>query len=507
MTSSCTLSDWLYRWPQFTSVLLITSVGIAALSAADQGKSPWKPWPVGESQPPNFWPAADDQGPLMQSRHDNRAFPEAAIKAAAAYDQVTAADPHFTDKTLWPMLGGKEFFPGESWTKARTLVWAKPGVNGVPKARNATDLLVTDVKNWSENGKPATALWDEDCDLVLPAAGATYELSFRDCGTRQAYRHITVGRNAQFTGGGDGVGRQIFGNVWIKRGGAIGSQGATGFLGKQHVFYRNDNDDHGNDSQYYIFGKTENRSIEFIGNAATGDEFKVEGCTVIVGQDSRLTPGRDATPEITKGGTLVLMDGAFFGNWIDNFQQVDLTVNGNVWGGLPERPLTRNCVWAVGYKNHTQAAFTSQQGTTTHYDRVVSVRLTPGSSMKSHMAVGKKTGHLVLTSMGEQVGNLAGRSLPGDWTYGFEKGKADKYPDRLERYAWFDHLPRGIDVAIESDVAVANVEFDHLRKGGLLLADPAVLTTWSGVTFGKHNHAPAPELPAKLPELKKNGGY
>lgn len=504
MTSSHILSRLLFR---LVGVMLIASVGIVELSAADQAKPPWKPWPSGESQPPNFWPADDDLGPLMQSRRDNRAFPEAAIKAAAAYDQVTAADPQFKDKTLWPMLGGKEFFLGETWTKTRTLVWAKPGVNGVAKARNANDLLVTDVKNWSENGKPATALWDEDSDLVLPAAGTAYEVSFRDCGTRQASRHITVGRNATLNGGGDGVGRQIFGNVWIKRGGGIGSQGATSFLGKQHVFYRNDNDDHGNDSQYYTFGKSENRSIEFIGNAATGDEFNVEGCTVIVGQDSRLTPGRDATPKITKGGTLALMDGAFFGNWIDNFQQVDLTVQGNVWGGLPERPLTRNAVWAVGYKNHTQAAFTNQQGTTTRYDRVVSVWLTAGSSMKSHSASGKKTGHLVLTSLGEQVGNLSGRALPGDWTYGFEKEKGDKYPDRLERYTWFDKLPRGIDVAIERDVTVANVEFDHLRKGGLLLADPAVLATWRGVTFGKHNHAKAPELPAKLPELKKNGGY
>lgn len=505
MTSPRT--HWLEFWHHLFSVLLFASAGVGTLFAADVAKSPWKPWPTGESQPPNFWPEADDQGPLMQSRHDNRAFPEVAIKAAAAYDQITAADSHLTDKTLWPMLCGKEFFLGETWAKARTLVWAKPGVSGVPKSRNATDLLVTDVKNWTENGKPATDLWDEDTDLVLPSAGAAYELSFRDCGTRQAFRHITVGRNAQFNGGGDGVGRQIFGNVWIKRGGAIGSQGATSFLGKQHVFYRNDNDDHGNDSQYYIFGKTENRSIEFIGNAGTGDEFKVEGCTVIVGQDSRLTPGRDATPEITKGGTLALMDGAFFGNWINNFQQVDLTVNGNVCGGLPERPLTRNCVWAVGFKNHTQAAFTSQQGTTTHYERVVSVRLTAGSSLKSHMALGKKSGHLVLTSMGEQGGILWARALPGDWTYRLEQEHADKYPDRLERYAWFDHLPRGIDVAIESNVTVANVEFDHLRKGGLLLADPAVVTTWNGVTFGKHNHAPASELPAKLPEVKNNGGY
>jgi len=494
-----------FRSCWFCIVVLVTC-GVHALGAAEQAKSPWNPWPVGESQPPNFWPAEDDLGPMMQSRRENRAFPASAVKSAANYDQATATDPLFKDKGLWPMVGGKEFFLAESWPKSRRLVWAKPGVHGVPKSRKAGELGVTDLANWIENGKPATLPWDEDTDLILPPADQAYDVSFRDCGIRQAFRHITVGRNAALNGGGDGTGRQIWGNVWIKRGGSIGSQGATAFLGKRHTFYRNDNDDHGADSQYFNFGKPDNRSVEIIGNAATGDEFQIIGCTVILGQDSRLCPGRDSTPAI-KGGTLVLMDGAYFGNWINNFQQLDLTVQGNVWGGLPERPLTHNCVWAVAYKNHTQASFTNKQSVTTKYTRVVSIWLQPGSSLKSHSAAGKKSGHLVVTSMGEQVGNLAGRALPGDWTYGFEKEKGDQYPDRLERYTWFDKLPRGLDIAIEAGVTVSNVEFDHFRKGGLLPADPASAKAWTGVTFGKHNLAKPEELPAPLPKLGNNGSY
>ena len=494
-------------WPRVLGVLLLTGVGALNVTAGDSAPSPWKPWPTGESQPPNFWPQEDDLGPWLESQRHNRAFPAAACKSAANYDQATAVDPLFADKALWPTLGGKEFFVGEKWPKVRVLVWAKPGVNGVPKARNANDLVVTEAKNWLENGKPATALWDEETDLVLPSTGTKYELSFRDCGTPQVYRHITVGSNATLNGGGDGVGRQIFGNVWIKRGGEIGSQGATSVLGKRHTFFRNDNDAHGADAQYYNFAKSDHRSAEFIGVSGTGDEFSIDACMVIVGQDSRLTPGRDATPKVTKGGTLVLMDGAYFGNWIDNFQQVDLTVQGNVWGGLPERPLTRNAVWAVAYKNHTQASFTNQQGTTTKYSRVVSIWLKSGSSLKSHRASGKKTGRLVVTSMGEQVGNLAGRALPGNWTYGFEKEKAKQYPDRLERYTWFDKLPRGLDIAVEAGVTVADVEFDHFRKGGVMLADPAAFSAWSGVTFGKHNLAKPAELSAKLPPLGNDGGY
>ena len=138
---------------------------------------------------------------------------------------------------------------------------------------------------------------------------------------------------------------------------------------------------------------------------------------------------------------------------------------------------------------------------------MVSIWLKTGSSLKSHSASGKKTGRLVVTSMGEQVGNLAGRALPGDWTYGFEKEKGDKYPDRLERYTWFDKLPRGLDIAIEQGVTVANIEFDHFRTGGLMIADPTAFSTWSGVTFGKHNQAKPAELPAKLPAIGKAGGY
>jgi len=486
---------------------LILAVFPSLALAASPSKSPWDPWPAGESQPPNFWPAADDFGPTLQAQKLNRAFPENMIKSAANYDKATAGDPMFSDKTLWPMLGGKEYFLKEAWPKTRTLVWAKPGTAGNPKSRKPEDLVVTDPKNWLEDGKPATSLWDQDTDLVLPPAEKQYELSFRDCGTKQIYRHITVGRNAALTGGGDGVGRQIFGNVWIKRGGSIGSQGSTGFLGKQHVFYRNDNDEHGGDTQYYGFDKQDNRSIEFIGTNGTGDEFGINGCMVIIGQDSRMTPGRDAEPRITKGGTLVLMDGAYFGNWIDNFGHVDLNVEGNVWGGLPERPLTRNCVWALSFKNFTSAGFTNSQGKVTPYGRVVSARIHPGGSLKSFSAVGANAGHLVVTSMGEQVSALGARDLPGSYGWVFEREKASQYPDRIDRYAWFDKLPRGLDIAIEKSVVVENVEFDHFRKGGIMVDDIAAAQKWKGVQYGKHNLTSKDALLAPLPKLGKNGSY
>jgi hypothetical protein len=138
-------------------------------------------------------------------------------------------------------------------------------------------------------------------------------------------------------------------------------QGATNFRGSRHTFFRNDNvaagpQDAGSIfanipgsrrgklmcSQYFTFNKEKGKSVEFLGHVSVLDEFRIYGRTVIAGRDSKLQPGRNATPIVDRDGVLALLDGAYLGSWCNNWGIPDLSVErGTVQGGLPDRPLTR----------------------------------------------------------------------------------------------------------------------------------------------------------------------
>jgi len=432
------------------------------------------------------------------------------------YDQATAVNPGFSDKTLWPVLSDKELYLKQEWPKARLLMWAHPGKNGSPKPK-AGGLSSIDPANWLEDGKPAARLWDENTDILLPSADKSYDVSCRDGGVKQIYRHITVERNACFNGGGDGVGRQIKGNVWIKRGGRMGSQGATSFLGTKHTFFRCDNDGSMNKhpesytslAQYFEFSKTDGGTVECLGVAQSGDEFGVHACLVIIGPDSVVQAGRNANPVIDRGGTLALLDGAYFGKWVNDWEGPELIVSGGtLQGGLPERPLTRSCTVNLGFKNHTRAQYDGpgaeeRFGKKVEYARVPSMIVESASTLRSFSSDIARA-RLVVTYMGERGVN-GGRPIPnigsgwGDWEYGFW---TQRRPDVKERYKWFDALPRGIDVLFARGVAIDGVEFDHLRKGGLMCQDPEARKAWKNVFFGNHNYAAEAELFSILEKIK-----
>jgi hypothetical protein len=466
--------------------------------------------------------AAIERAARELSDGSTRANPYMEMAGSPAYAKASAVEPNFADKTLWPRLCGKELFLKETWPKARLLVWAHPGKEGVPKQPRADreQFSVLEPANWLEDGKPATELWDAQTDLLLPTADKKYVVSFRDCGRKQEFRHITVEKNAALHGGGDGVGRQIHGNVWIKVGGAMGSQGATSFLGTKHTFFRCDDDNPQAgparcvvNAQYYHFAKTDGASVEFLGRSGTGDEFGVNSL-VIIGPDSVVQPGRNASPKIGKTGTVALMDGAYLGNWVNTWQSVDLTIEGgSLLGGLPDRPLTRNATVAVGFKNHTKAQYDGpgreeSGGKVEQYRRVPSIIATGGATIRSHTADAAKA-RLVITWMGEK-GMCEGRPIPkigsgwGDGEFGFWTGRR---PDVVHRYVWMDSLPRGIDAYIDASVTIECVELDCFRKGGLLLSDPASMSKWKDVRYGPHNAAKGQELITTLSKIGRGGDY
>ena len=422
----------------------------------------------------------------------------------------SAHEPRFGEEALWPRLTGKEYFLKERWPKARLLVWAHPGKSGSPRVRNALD--PTDPANWLVDGKtPQKVVLDENTDLLLPASETRYTIGFRGTPIREVLRHVTIEAGAQFVGGGDGRGRKVYGNVWIRKGGKLYAQGATDFLGGRHTFFRNDNvlanptgerkRDLHRCSQYFTFNKENGRSVEFLGIVTVLDEFRIYGCTVIVGRDSTLQPGRNASPTIDRGGVLALLDGATFESWNNDFGTPEIVVrDGAIQGGLPDRPLTRSCTYGLAFKNHTKAVYAtaSEKVRQRQLVRVPAMVVLKGA-LRSFTHDPSKA-RLVFTEMANQ--DICPR--PGSERYQKEVGR---WPEKKELFAWLMTLPRGLDCFLGKEVAVDAVEFDHFRKGGFLCQDPEARKSWTNVVFGPHCLAKGDDLFAHLEKVGRRGDY
>jgi hypothetical protein len=428
---------------------------------------------------------------------------------------ATAHDPHFGDAALWARYDvQRAAYAREAWPAGRLYVWAHPGKSGGKRFRGALD--VTDPVNWLLDGKPADELvLDERADLLFPASETPYRVGFRGTDVLEVCRHVTIESGAGFVGGGDGRGRQIYGNVWIKKGGDSDCQGATKFLGGRATFFRNDNTADANDprsrrdkimsSQYFVFNKEGGASVEFVGHVSVLDEFRVYGCTVIVGPDSILQPGRNASPTIDQGGVLALMDGARFESWNNDFDVPEMTVrDGTIQGGLPDRPLTRRCVYGLAFKNHTGAQYTgagadTKKGRPVQYQRVPSLIVLKGA-LRSH-STDLRTARLVFTSMTNEA------ICPPPGTEEEEKA-LNRQPEGRHRFAWMRQLPRGLDCFLGHGVVVDGVTFDHLRKGGILCPDPAAARgAWKNVAFGPHCAGSGDDLFAQLDGVGRRGDY
>jgi hypothetical protein len=434
--------------------------------------------------------------------------------AAKSYAAATAWEPRFDDKALWPQLTGKEKFLKEPWPKGRMYVWATPGKDGDLHGRRRTSLDPTKPAQWIDaaTGKPATKLiLDKDTDLYFPASKAPYRVGFRTTDVRERLRHLTVEPGAAFVGGGDGAGRTIHGNVWVKKGGAIYAQGGTAFVGDKHTFVRNDNVN-GQGSQYFNFNK-QDASVEFLGHITTSDEWRHYGGTVIVGPDSVMQPGRAATPRINAGAKLVLLDGAYWGKWCNEWQgPVDLDVRGGtVQAGLPERPLTRDATLALSIRNWAGLEFKAWSGQgKDHSTRKVSALFRKGATVRVIAAPGSGA-RLVITRY-----ELGGPYNGGGRAYMHHVGEYGTYPRQSERKkgkfaeakfrAEFDSRPHKTLIYIAKGVTIDGpVRLDHFPPGGILCEDPAERAAWKDLSFGANNLARGDELFVKHAPPAKNG--
>lgn len=432
----------------------------------------------------------------------------ASLKAAG-YAAATAHNPNFADKAVWPMLSGKEAFLKQTISPGRVLVW---------------DVAA---KKWSENGKVVDAVPDENTDVVLPDNDQPYEggLASPEEKSGQLYRNVTIGRNALFKGGGDGVGRRIAGNLWVKEGGRMYGNGALRFIGEGDTFIRNDNDTSANTEKanfiflHQYFGFQKAGSIEVIGHVGVLDEFSVEdGCTLVISPFSRVQPGRSATPVIRKGGTIALLDGAYFGKWTNEFHRAtDLIVEGTLQGGLPDRPLTRDAFVGVSFRNWQKIDFSKVPGgAMTGKDgavdegmeqkkgirdlRLISLVVRDGGVVRSITEDPAKAS-LVIGWTGIENTNVIGDPHPKD-------GKPTGRFTTPEFAAAFNAIPRKITVAITPGAVVENVCFDDLHPGGILLTEEGVEKSWKGIRWGQRNMEKDPsKLVQVVPAISKDSTW
>ena len=374
-----------------------------------------------------------------------------ATAKSPAYAKARADAPIYDDQVLWPLLERNEAYYKESWAKARLLVWAKPGENGDWAS----------AASWLEDGKPASAAPDQETDVLFPAAERKYLIS-NPIGNINC-RHITLEKGASLMGG-DGRGLFVWGNCWIKIGATLGI-GITVPRGVRQTFNRNDHvltrspighptGGEGNvDGHYIAVDKEKDGSVEYLGVHHALDKLYLKSGTTIVGPDSCLMSGGWNRPVVDPNATLVLMSGAYTGQRLFNdgrFCQDSLLVDGVLLAGTKERPLIRDAVISLNFKD------------TQTYTKATGLHVGPG-------------GKLAMTSKDPKTARLVLR-----WS-GVEEGPIDRQSKTI--YAGAD-VPRRICMRLLGSVDLDGVLFMDVDRGGIQLANLAQKDTWKNVTFG-----------------------
>ena len=338
---------------------------------------------------------------------------------------------------------------------------------------------------------------DMDTDVILPDADKPYKVAFKGQ-KKRACRHLTVGRNAVFEPGGGG-GLAVFGNVWIRPGGILYVYRTLKLAGGCNTFFRNDwpadgklkrlhdtgavvSFDPANPRKSNPWSWRTNRTpsvchffqhdkpegtTEFIGYSSTRDEVRIMAGALIVGRDSRFLCGGAAILDVPKGGAIVLMDGAMTGKTVNQFG-IDLRMQGGaITAGLPDRPIKRDARLGVGYSNWMNLSFPDQhvgrRGNSYDYGRF------------SANVSGKLIGYPAKGSKARLVIGWQRISAGGG-------GRGVKATDGFNRT--FARLQPRITIWMNPDVEIANVRFEDLHRGGIVLTDAAAARKWKNVTYG-----------------------
>ena len=398
------------------------------------------------------------------------------IKAASlpAYTTATAHEPMYNEPGLWAGDVAKTRYAQHKWPKGRVLVWANPGKG----AENGWD-----VSYWLEDGKPATEPFDANTDLVLPDFGKlTYYVKLTDGRKyqRSAFRHLTVGSHACVIGH-----FSVHGNIWIKAGGS--TRFSDSAVGDGNTFWRNDNLSGGWDKRgtqlvdHFFFRKLPTASTEFIGIHWSDDNWQVESGTMIVGPDTEIGMGNRTPPVIRKGATLAIMDGAYFTHRTNMDWGDDLTVEGTLQGGLPERPLTRDARLAIGWKSKGIFIDSPKGGNRVSSVGDIGLRLTKDGLIKAYIAP-MSNAHLIMN-----CSHIDPDSREMDIQARAHGMTGDVLVPKLNT------LPRVIDMVLDGNVEWTGILLDDIARHGIKIASKPDLSG-TAPAFGPNNQGKPSEL-------------
>ncbi|MDP6542400.1 MAG: hypothetical protein QGH60_00330 [Phycisphaerae bacterium] len=423
-------------------------------------------------------------------------LPASALDIKAITAKPTAHNPQFDNKTAWGELAGDEYFLKEKWAKARVLIWAGAG-KAVKRGAPRIDPLSP--VNWIDaaTGKPADALPDMDTDVILPDADKPYKVAFKGQKNR-ACRHLTVGKNAAFAPGGGGS-LSVFGNVWIRPGGGLYIYRTLKLTGSGNTFFRNDwpadgalkrlhdtgaivTFDPANPRKpnpwswrtnrapsichFFVHDKPKG-STEMIGYSSSRDEVGIKAGRLIVGRDSRFLCGGAANLDVAKGAAITLMDGAMTGKTVNQFGICCKMHGGEITAGLPDRPIERDARLGIGYSNWMNLSFPDQ------------AKGRRGNAYDYGRFSGGLTGKLIgYPAKGSDARLVVGwqRISPGGGGRGVKA--TDDFNQRFARLA-----PK-ITLWIGAETEIANVRFEDVHRGGIVLQDAGTAAKWKNVTYG-----------------------
>jgi len=397
------------------------------------------------------------------------------VKSAksADYLKMSAGDPQFGNKELWPEELRKAEFMKQAWPKTRVLVWSG-------ETKDVKDGW--EAKYWLEDGKPATMPFDENTDLVFPdrnhegwmdwvhlTPGRKYQPA--------AFRHLTVGQGWGIVGH-----FSVGGNTWIKQGGSV--RFLDSCVGKENTFLRNDNDNIELVDHFY-FKKAPGSSCELIGQYSSADNWQIQSGLMVLSTDSRIAAGNRTDPTIHENAALAILSGSYFSRRLNSDWGFDLIVSGRFSGGLPDRPLTRDARLGLGYKSKGAAINnTSERGNRTPSPADFGMIVTETGSFNVFADAAGKA-RLILNC----------HKLEQDWgQLGIQW--SNRKLDPVAGRAAAEAVPRLSDMVLLGKADMSNVRFEDIAKGGIHMAKPATVSQWKNVELGANNGGTLKELVA-----------
>jgi len=440
--------------------------------------------------------------------------------------ELTDEDEQLLGEVEWPAEPPTEgFIPAyttETWSKPKQLlVWANPGKsgrfggpgnwlrNGEPMAEMATHRYMFEKRH----GRPETdATLTPETDILVPAAGQSYQIRARGRGSSYVARHVTAEHNANFLHGTSG----IYGNLWVGQDGRFDGGGNAPFRGSKHTFLRNGLPRAGNEPitdpqeletkhlarKWELRKKDAKASMEIIGSARSGDETHVVRGRLIVAENSTVDIGARCTQTIYKNGVLELHSGSYFGK-TSNYVNTDMLVRGTVLAGTPERPLTHDCYVGLstsdwkGRIRELILPIQGQQRAGRFVGTIPSRRENNDPSVHIGLTV-TESGRIRVHSADPSQARIVFR-WHGHHGRGSDSGTAFLNIENERQQKMWELIRGRVCAAFLGDVQLNGVVFDHFHKGGIMLAEMDMPDQWKHVTFGEHNAADPNELYAPIP--------